>query len=213
MVITGDTLDLSHFLDLINTEAATIETDDPIEVRRAMAVGNLTRRMTGGKPPRVRLYLHADLADLLDDTIGTGSVERLGPLTMSKIKDWAGHSAVTVLPVLRMDHPDAVDQHDPPAWMRELVILRDRHCVHPWCQTDARACDLDHIIEYLEMTRGGPPGQTHPDNLAPLCRRHHRAKTRRRWRYRRQPDGSYLWTGPHQRQYRVDHHGTTAVAP
>jgi hypothetical protein len=52
--------------------------------------------------------------------------------------------------------------------MRELVILRDQHCVFPWCHTDTRACDLDHIIEYLPITRGGPPGQTHPDNLAAL---------------------------------------------
>ena len=36
----------------------------------------------------------------------------------------------------------------------------------------------------------GPPGQTNPQNLAPLCRRHHRAKTAKRWRYERNPDGS-----------------------
>ena len=42
----------------------------------------------------------------------------------------------------------------------------------------------------------GPPGQTRPDNLAPLCRRHHRAKTTGRWQYRRLPDGTYQWTGP-----------------
>ncbi len=36
-----------------------------------------------------------------------------------------------------------------------------------------------------------------PDNLACLCRRHHRAKTLGLWRYTRTPDGSYLWHGPH----------------
>lgn len=97
--------------------------------------------------------------------------------------------------------------------MREQVILRDRHCVHPWCQTDARACDLDHITEYVEMDRGGSPAQTHPGNLAPLCRRHHRAKAKRRWRYQREPDGSYLWTGPHGRRYRVDRDGTVPLLP
>ena len=29
--------------------------------------------------------------------------------------------------------------------MRDLVILRDGHCVFPGCTTDARDCDLDHI--------------------------------------------------------------------
>jgi hypothetical protein len=171
-----------------------------------MAVGVLARKMNGGKPPRIKLYLHAQLTDLTDETIGVGSVERLGPLTLGRIKDWVTHSAVTILPVLRMDRADAVDQHDPPAWLRELVILRDRHCVHPHCQTDARSCDLDHIIEW-------PHGPTAPGNLAPLCRRHHRAKARRRWRYQRDPDGSYLWTGPHGRQYRVTHDGTEALPP
>jgi hypothetical protein len=73
-------------------------------------------------------------------------------------------------PGLRTDRADAVDQHDPPAWMRELVILRDP-CGHPHCQTDVRSCDLG-LIEW-------PHGPTAPGNLAPLRRRHHRAKTRR----------------------------------
>ncbi|MCD6639387.1 MAG: HNH endonuclease, partial [Nocardioides sp.] len=43
---------------------------------------------------------------------------------------------------------------------------------------------------------GGPPGQTTPANLAPLCRRHHRAKTSGTWSYERLEPGTYLWTGP-----------------
>jgi hypothetical protein len=203
--ITGDTVELTRLYDQINTTAVDLGKagdDSPLETRRAKAVGLLSRTMGDGRPPRVRLYLHADLADLTEPTIGTGSVERLGPLTTATIKDWVGHAGVTVLPVLREDRTDAVDQHDPPAWMRELVILRDQHCVFPLCATDARSCDLDHIEEYV------PPGQTHPGNLAPLCRRHHRAKTKRRWRYHRDPDGSYHWSGPHHRRYLVGRSGT-----
>jgi hypothetical protein len=37
----------------------------------------------------------------------------------------------------------------------------------------ADVLDLDHIDSY---NKHGPPGQTTPANLAPLCRRHHRAK-------------------------------------
>ena len=40
-------------------------------------------------------------------------------------------------------------------------------------------------------------------NLAPLCRRHHNAKTHHGWRYHRLPDGTYLWTGPDGTQYLV----------
>ena len=109
------------------------------------------------------------------------------------------------------------DAHDPPAWMRELVILRDRHCVFPGCRVDTRACDLDHLAPYLPLDAGGPPGQTTPVNLACLCRRHHRAKTFAGWRYRRLPDlpdsdpgdppgPTYEWTSPHLRSYRVTPH-------
>jgi hypothetical protein len=83
--------------------------------------------------------------------------------------------------------------------MRDLVILRDQHCVFPGCTRRARACDLDHILPFDPH---GPPGQTHPDALACLCRRHHRAKTAGAWRYHRTPDG-YHWHGPHGAAYLV----------
>ena len=97
----------------------------------------------------------------------------------------------------------AVDQHDPPEAMRETVVLRDAHCVFPGCRRDSRICDLDHITEYLPMEDGGPPGQTRPANLAPLCRTHHRVKTHTAWHYKRLDDGSYVWTAPTGHQYRV----------
>ena len=94
--------------------------------------------------------------------------------------------------------------HDPPAWMRELVVLRDPVCVHPGCDRPARDCDVDHIEAYVELDDGGPPGQTSPANLAPLCRRHHRAKTHHGWRYSRAPDGSYVWTSPRGHTFTSD---------
>ncbi len=147
---------------------------------------------------KVRAYVHVDAHDLDthpgDDASAVGAVEKLGAATLAKIRSWVGHHQVVIQPVLNTARRDAVDQHDPPPWMRELVILRDGHCVFPGCTRDARACDLDHIQPY---NPDGPPGQTNPDNLAALCRRHHRAKTLGLWRYTRTPDGSYLWRGPH----------------
>jgi hypothetical protein len=209
--ITGDTLELTRLHDNICATADQLARDgddEALEVRKAKAVGVLTRKMDGGRPPRTKLFLHADLDDLTDDTIGPGSAERLGPATMTKIKDWVGRSQVTILPVLRMDRADAQDRRHPPTWMRELVTLRDPHCVLPWCSHDARSCDLDHIEPYVDPDHGGPPGQTNPANLAPLCRRHHRAKTKRHWHYQRHPDGTYAWTSSHGRRYAVTPSGT-----
>ena len=89
-----------------------------------------------------------------------------------------------------------VDAHDPPARMAEAVRWRDETCVFPHCGRPSVRCDLDHIDPYVDPDDGGPPGQTRADNLAPLCRRHHRAKTHAAFDYRRLPDGSYRWTLP-----------------
>jgi hypothetical protein len=87
--------------------------------------------------------------------------------------------------------------------MADLVRLRDPVCVFPGCRRRSRACDLDHIDPYVPVERGGSRGQTHPGNLAPLCRSHHRAKTHSDWQYQRLPDGSYRWTSPIGRTYLV----------
>ena len=237
--ITGDTLDLTTFHDLVCEQAAQLKAlgdTDTLEVRKAKAVGVIANRQAAldlgtllgpddrspaepaqPVPPaaKTKLYLHLRLTDLLglDDSeggSGFGTVERFGPATIARIKDWAGRSRVTIQPLLDMSRTDAIDAHDPPAWMRELVILRDKHCVFPWCNRDARACDLDHITPYEE---NGPPGQTRPDGLAALCRRHHRAKTFRRWHYHRTPAGSYQWTGPHGQTYLVTPTGTITLLP
>ena len=138
---------------------------------------------------------------------------RLDPAVLEAIGSWAGNPDATITPVLDLNRQWAVDGHDAPEAMREQVIQRDQHCVHPWCQHPARAADLDHTIAYVPIDEGGPPGQTAPDKMAPLCRRHHRCKTTGRWRYRRLPDGSYHWTGPHGRTYLVTRSGTTELHP
>ena len=87
--------------------------------------------------------------------------------------------------------------------MREQILLRDAHCVFPGCRRDSRACDLDHITAYLPIEHGEPPGQTHPGNLAPLCRTHHRVKTHSPWTYQRLDTGTYTWTSPTGHRYDV----------
>jgi len=225
----GDSLDLQPFYDLVCAIAHQLFLDgdtDPLGARKAKALGLIAALLSGavsgraaldlqavlGTPAqqtrghgKVKVYVHVDAADLdVDDQGGsafaTGAVERLGGATLVKIRAWVGHHRVIIQPVLNMQRGDAVDVHDPPPWMRELVMLRDGHCVFPGCTRDARNCDLDHIVPYDE---NGPRGQTSPFNLACLCRRHHRAKTLGLWRYTRTPDGSYLWRGPHGTAHRV----------
>jgi hypothetical protein len=203
----GDTGDLTRFHDLVCKIAHQLflaGDTDTLEARKAKALGVIADGGHLGTPlvatkAQTKLYLHLTDTDLTDDT-GVGTVERFGPATIARIKEWVGHSRVTVQPVLDLNATWAVDRHDPPPRMRQQVILRDPHCVFPHCGRDSRGLDLDHIRPY---DPDGPPGQTHPDNLAPLCRRHHRAKTHGRWRYRRNPDGTYTWTAPDGREHPV----------
>ena len=149
-------------------------------------------------------------------TRSIGEVEKLGPATLDLIRTWLQDSKARILPVLDLNRTDAVDQHDPPPWMRELVILRDRHCVFPWCGRDARACDLDHIVAYVPPDEGGPPGQTNPQNLAPLVQATSPRQDLHRLDLPTPRDGTYEWTSPHGQTWTVGPDGTsrtTAPAP
>ncbi len=198
--VIGDTPTLTKLFDLVNATAhQLLGTDQPLEHRKVAALGAIADG--AGATSKTKLYLHLDATTLPDPTEKLGLLERLGPVTVATIREWLSTCRFTLQPVLDVHRTGAVDHHDPPMWMRELVVLRDRTCVHPGCDKDSRDCDLDHIEAYVEMDDGGPPGQTRPANLAPLCRAHHRAKTHHGWTYQRNADGSYTWTDPYRRRY------------
>ncbi|MEQ4547931.1 HNH endonuclease signature motif containing protein, partial [Nocardioides kribbensis] len=147
---------------------------------------------------------HLSQIDRTGPPPGTAVVEGLGVVSTTTLRRWLTHAKVFVRPVIDLDPTTtgAVDRHDPPPWMREHVTIRDPRCVFPGCTVPSRRCDLDHITPYRPLDHGGESGQTHPSNLAPLCRHHHRLKTTGSegsppWRYHRNPDGTYAWTNPH----------------
>jgi hypothetical protein len=198
--------------------------EDDLDVRRARAVGIMAdpeaaQSLLNGdaaqaltpqtrKPGSAQLSLHLNLATLaalaIRGTTGPAYVEGLGVATTDLIRTWltgwlGPDAKITVRPYVDLNNPDClqpVDGHDPPEPMADFVRQRDPVCVFPGCTRPSRQCDLDHIDAYIPMDEGGPPGQTHPDNLAPLCRHHHRVKTHARWSYLRLPDGGYHWKSP-----------------
>jgi hypothetical protein len=207
-------LDLLAASDVADPDRPVVPDDDPsVCIAEDLAHGraNPFRRptATGGAgagaagPGEVVLVFHVTDRELLDDRAGVARSPKLGPVLTGGLRSWlltAGR--VTITPVVDLDpgaHP-AVDQHDPPVRMAAAVRWRDQTCVYPGCNRSAEASDLDHIEDYVPLDEGGPPGQTHPGNLAPLCRRHHRAKTFGDFTYRRLPDGSYEWTLPSGRR-------------
>jgi hypothetical protein len=89
-------------------------------------------------------------------------------------------------------------RYRPPADLQRLVRTRFPRCTFPGCNRSASECDIDHGID------SAFDGVTAENNLAPLCRHHHRLKHRSRWRMRRGADGTMRWTSPAGRRYSGD---------
>ena len=81
----------------------------------------------------------------------------------------------------------------PPTALAELVRLRDGRCRFYGCTMPAVRCDLDHAVAWEPESESAGGGQTSGDNLAALCRRHHRAKQQRQWTFFLDPDTSAAW--------------------
>ncbi|MBU3870914.1 HNH endonuclease [Streptomyces sp. 4503] len=92
--------------------------------------------------------------------------------------------------------------YKPTAETERHVIARDAYCTFPTCRMPAHRCDLDHIEPFNHHDRAAG-GQTVPENLGALCRRHHRMKTHHPdWSVRRDSrTGVATWTAPTGHRY------------
>jgi hypothetical protein len=79
-----------------------------------------------------------------------------------------------------------------PADLRRWLGVIDQTCRFTGCGRLARTSDIDHTVDHQY---GGP---TRADNLAHLCRHHHRLKHMTRWTVARNPGspGRLTWTSP-----------------
>jgi hypothetical protein len=78
----------------------------------------------------------------------------------------------------------------PTAGQRRQVAAVYAKCTAPGCREDAWDCDMDHRHPYADG------GRTCINNLAPLCRYHHRVKTEAGWQLKRLDNGDHQWTSP-----------------
>jgi hypothetical protein len=131
------------------------------------------------------------------------------------LTDLAPGATVRLTPVVDLTRPITVNAYEVPDRLRAQVEHRDDGCRFPWCGR-LGAFDVDHIQPYQHPDPhhpdgppgDPPPGQTTTDNLARLCRYHHRVKTHNDWHYQRTPTGDLRWTSPLGRTYTVDENGT-----
>jgi hypothetical protein len=226
----ADALDLEAAVAAGAEQRAALGSTEPLDVRRAQAVGDLARRQLAldleaepspaqptrrSKPRQVVLHVHLSEAAIA----GADPVARLeradSLIGVEQVRAWCGNTdaQVVVKPVIDLDACRGSESDAVPDAIAEQVALRDRTCVFPWCTRPARscrpddhACDGDHVVA---RARGGP---TCSCNIAPLCRRHHRLKTHTPWSYVVVDPGTYLWTSPHGYQFLRDPGGTLDVS-
>jgi hypothetical protein len=78
-----------------------------------------------------------------------------------------------------------------------LITIRQPTCSFPGCRRPAVRCDEDHTHPYDQG------GRTCECNLAPLCRRHHRAKQAPGWHLAQDHPGIMTWRLPSGRTYQT----------
>ncbi len=213
---------------------------ESLDVRRSLAAGELARHQlaldlasaadpseagrTADQPGRrasrqVVLYVHLCEQAITGTRTSDHTGERAGcrelaqventrrGITAEQVRTWCANpeTTITVKPVIDLGAHLQTDSYQVPDRLRDQIEVRDRTCVFPWCAHSARRCDCDHVIAHAE---GGP---TCSDNLAPLCRRHHRLKTHTPWTYTVLDPGTYLWSSPHGYQFLRDPTGTRDV--
>ncbi len=145
--------------------------------RRADALGWIAERaLTGGdsqgtaRPARFDVVLHVDGDALTAGSVAGQSVLANGVRVSAETSRRLSCDAGRV--VMRQDASDNVldvgrRSRTVPAAIRRALDHRDGGCRFPGC--GLRYCDAHHIVHWADS------GVTRLDNLALLCRRHHRA--------------------------------------
>ena len=154
--------------------------------------------------PRAELVVHLsrpgivgrEVADesAIDGQNPVARVEGIGPVLHDWLGELLGGRRITVRPVLDVARLAPVDSYEIPPLMRRAVGYREPYDTFPGStRSSSRGCDVDHTRAYQP---GGPPGQTSIDNLAPLSRRAHRAKTHGGWVVHQVVPGVLAWRSP-----------------
>ncbi|MFD0687841.1 HNH endonuclease signature motif containing protein [Actinomadura fibrosa] len=131
-----------------------------------------------------------ELTHVLNHARATGRLEALPLLTARAVQDMHRSLHTRRDAECRPAHSGhGHSAYRPPAAMRKSVEARHATCVFPTCNVRSSRCDLDHTVPYGR-------GATCACNLAPLCRRHHRAKQSPGWHLTHLLPGLLIWTTP-----------------
>jgi hypothetical protein len=125
----------------------------------------------------------------------SGELWQLGSLSRPRdLRDLAGQLRdISTRVVAEPQPPDEADprRRKPGPALSRWIRARDGTCRAPGCRAPAAVCDLDHTTSHAS------DGLTTHDNLALLCRHHHRLKHESGWHVTQPTPGVLTWQSPH----------------
>ncbi|MFE6256569.1 DUF222 domain-containing protein [Agromyces sp. NPDC057865] len=141
-----------------------------------------------------RILVTVPVLSLLGQTNEPAELDGYGPIDAETARRIAAH-APSFQRILT--HPETGaflsygrTSYRVPADLAGYLAVRDGRCRFPGCGRRARSADIDHTVDWADG------GSTSHENLAYLCRKHHRLKHRTRWRMTQEHGGVIRWTSP-----------------
>ncbi|WP_210509091.1 HNH endonuclease signature motif containing protein [Naasia sp. SYSU D00057] len=147
-----------------------------------------------GIAPTVQVTVPVLTLNGVDDT--PGILKGYGPIDPETARRLAGTSTglqrILTHPVTGVVLQYGRGRREVPVELRRYVVDRDEICRFPGCNRPAATCDIDHTRPWCEN------GTTDHDNLAAVCRNHHRVKHDGGWKLEQDDahPGVLKWTTP-----------------
>jgi hypothetical protein len=161
--------------------------------RTERSTGSATSPTERTLDPRATVSVVVDLESLRRGAVAEGGrceIPGVGPVGVDHARNLLGEALVELLIAKGTDVTTvySAGRHIPKR-VRSALLLRDPRCVVPGC--DARlGLENDHWV--TDFAKGG---LTALDNLARVCRRHHRDRTHHGFELHKGPDG-WVWIPP-----------------
>ncbi|NDZ78998.1 DUF222 domain-containing protein [Streptomyces sp. SID10853] len=156
-----------------------------------------------GRPPAATALVHVTVP--LDVLVGASEnpaeLKGYGPITALQARTIAFAEGTIWRRLITHPKTGLLIKTDPTTYRptaeaERHVVARDQQCAFPSCRMPAQRCDLDHIQEF-DHDHPESGGKTVPENLIPICRRHHLMKHRGNWTVTRDPvTGITTWVSP-----------------
>lgn len=218
----GDAAALDETLsDLANRLLTGPDDNTTGDQRRAVALGILAEPeraatlLAGGADTtssrQTTLFVHLPAGSVASDDPDTiAMIDGIGALTRESLVEFLGTTRLVIRPVVDHNQIPAVDAYQVPPLMRQALTQLWPVEAFPYASRRSRGCDIDHSTPY-DHQAPAESNQTRPDNLAPLSRKPHRARTGGGWHLEHPQPGIIQWRSRTGYQYQVTPTGTVSL--